>query len=179
MHDIDHIRPNATPPAARRADCVLGRERTRPRAGFTLLELALVLAIVAVVSGVVVLSYGSALAGYRADAAAERLSMDIGLTQAKARGMSQSRVIIFSAGKNAYGILDEPGATSPTSPYVVYLSADPYQATLSSASFGGAGQLVFDGYGQPSSGGTVVVTVGAQSRTLTVDSTTGKVTIAR
>ena len=121
MRNTHSIRPNASPTARRRADCVL-EDAVR---GFTLLELTLVLAIVSVFSGVVVLSYGRALAGYRADAAAERVATDIRLTQTKARGMSTSRAIIFSTGTNSYGILDEPGATNPAQSYLVNLGADP------------------------------------------------------
>jgi hypothetical protein len=59
----------------------------------------------------------------------------------------------------------------------VSLQDAPYQATLVSAVFGASDTLQFDGWGSPVSGGTVVITVGSEQRTLTVDGQTGEVTV--
>jgi hypothetical protein len=52
----------------------------------------------------------------------------------------------------------------------------PYTLDSAVANFGGSQTLSFDGYGSPSSGGTVVVTAKAHSCTVTVDSATGATT---
>ncbi len=61
--------------------------------------------------------------------------------------------------------------------YTVDLSAEPYRANVVSASFNGGTQVVFNGWGLPNSGGTVVLSVGAEQRTVVVDGTTGGISI--
>jgi hypothetical protein len=58
---------------------------------------------------------------------------------------------------------------------VVDLAQHPYQATLLSANFGGTTTLTFDRYGALTSGGTIVIGVGAAQKTITVNGDTGRV----
>jgi len=61
--------------------------------------------------------------------------------------------------------------------YLTSLASGPYQATLASVNFGGMSQVVFSGYGLPSSTGTVVVQAGAVQKTIVVAALTGKATV--
>ena len=68
--------------------------------------------------------------------------------------------------------IDRPSLT-----YTVKLAETPYSARITSASFGGDSDLVFNGFGIPDSGGTVVIRVGSYTKTITTEANTGKVTI--
>ena len=61
--------------------------------------------------------------------------------------------------------------------YAVDLSAEPYEAKILSADFGGDATLVFDGYGMPDSGGTVQVQVGENVRTVVFAANTWEATV--
>ena len=56
------------------------------------------------------------------------------------------------------------------------LSEDPYGASMVSADFGGDADIIFDVFGVPDSGGSVVIQVGNHVRTVTVDAVTGRAT---
>jgi hypothetical protein len=60
---------------------------------------------------------------------------------------------------------------------VVSLNTAPYNLTQVAASFGGGASVIFDGYGMPNNGGTVTLTSGTLSQTVTVNATTGNITI--
>jgi prepilin-type N-terminal cleavage/methylation domain-containing protein len=142
-------------------------------AGFSLLELTLSLTIIALLGALAVPQYVSALARYRADAAARRIVADLAQTQARARALSASQTITFNLAPSTYQITGMIDPDHAATPYVVNLTAEPYSATLAAVSFGGSATLTFDGYGVPASGGTVVVQAGDTQRTVTIDPETG------
>jgi Tfp pilus assembly protein FimT len=137
-----------------------------------------VITIITVVSGMGIVRYAASLARYRADLAARKVAGDIALAQARARATSAATQIRFSTGANAYQM---PGETlgNASSPTVVSLNNPSLGATLLSVSIvGGGSNLNFDGFGQPLATATVRVGVGAETRTLTVDASTGAISIA-
>ena len=60
---------------------------------------------------------------------------------------------------------------------MITITAEPYLVTFGTVDFGGDETIVFDGYGQPDSGGSVTVQTGAYQATVTVDADSGKVEI--
>ena len=64
---------------------------------------------------------------------------------------------------------EEAGASG-----VVDLSVEPYAAIILSADFGDDAVIVFDGFGLPDSGGSVVVQVANHKKTITIDAEAGK-----
>ena len=146
----------------------------RRRRAFTLVELALVIAILSVLMAVAAPRYAIALDGYRAEHAARRIASDIGTAQATARAAGASQAIVFNAGTNSYTL---SGAVAGNNPARVTLGDAPFNAVLESASFGGDGTLTFNGFALPRSAGTVVVRSGQVRRTILVASITGVVTI--
>ncbi len=147
---------------------------------FTLAEITIVVAIVAVLSGVAMLWYSLAIDRYRAAVAAGRIAQDLALAQSVAKTTSAGQAVTFNVAANTYQLpnyavpMSGPAQTS----YTISLSVDPYKATLASASFGGSATLTYDRFGQPSSGGTVVVQVGSSiQHTVTVDANTGKASV--
>lgn len=155
------------------------------REGFSIVELALVMAIIAVVAGIAIPRYAHAIASYRAAAAAQRVVSDICLAQSSARGTSSSVQIVFTAGTGGgytiAGIKDlETGADT----YSVSLAAEPYLAQIASASVNPTGaksgfasssvRLTFDGYGVGDGDLTVVIQSANEQRTVSFDHATGR-----
>jgi len=144
---------------------------------FTLAEAVIVMAILAVVALLAIPRYASAANRHRASAAAHRIVADLAAAQARARTQSASQAVSFSLAAGQYQITGMSDPDHPTQPYVVRLADGPCAASLVSADFGGDATIVFDGYGVPDSGGTIVVRAGDSIRTITVDPNTGAATI--
>jgi type II secretion system protein H len=148
----------------------------RPR-GFSLIELLLVIATVALMSAIAVPRWAGATQRYEVDLAAKRIASDLSLARARANYTSTPVTVTFDTNGNGYQIGGMPDLDHPTATYTVSLAAAPYRAALAKVSFGGAAQVTFDGYGTPSQGGTVIVTVSGWSRTITLDAATGSTSV--
>jgi Tfp pilus assembly protein FimT len=158
---------------------VKSNRKTREyRRGVTLIDMVVVLIIVAILGSVALPRYSLALARYRVTATANRILADVSLAQSVAKMTSGGQTITFSTTNNNYQFSSYAGPLggTPQANYTVSLSTDPYDATISSVSFNSTSQLVYDRYGQPANGGTVVVQVGTYTKTITVDPNTGKAT---
>ena len=146
----------------------------RFQAAFTLVELAAVVVILALLAAMAMPRVASALTRNRADAAAGRVRLDLLYAQERARGTSASVTAVFDAARGVYQLEGVPDLDRPGSTYEVRLADEPYLATLVSADFGGDATVIFNGYGDPDSGGTVVLRVGDETRAVTLDAQTGK-----
>jgi type II secretion system protein H len=153
--------------------------RHNRRDGFTAVELAIVVIILAIVAAAAVPKYADALNRFRVDAAARRIAADLATAQARARATSSSQTILFTLPPQGsqYQIAGMKDPDRPAATYTVNLADSPYQVTLSSASLGGDSTLIYNGYGIPDSGGTVVVGSGQYTKTVTIDATTGMAAI--
>lgn len=146
-------------------------------AAFSLLELLLALAIVATLSAIAVPRFGMSVVRYRADLAAHRIVCDLELAQATARAGSSSRNVEFRPDHDDYVIAGITPLDPHMSSYTVDLSDRPYEAALVSAEFGGDSAVTFDGWGLPDSGGTVILSVGSEQRTIVVGAETGEASV--
>ena len=150
-------------------------------AAFSLVELVLVTAIVATVAAVAVPRYANSLARYRVDAAARRVVVDLELAAAQARTTSTGLTINFNTVTNQYQIpgLDQVlgGLPGGVTDYTVLLNKAPYHANLVSAAFAASPSVTFNGFGEANANGTVVVTVGDTTRTVTFDRVRGEARI--
>ena len=151
------------------------------RRAFSLLELTLVLMVMGVLAALAVPRYANALARYRADAAARRVVADLDLARTTARSSGTSYTVVFNAASKSYQVLNIADPDHPNATYTVSLSEDPYNAKLSSASFGGgvstSAQVTFDGFGSPDNDGTITLQSGVFQRIITLTAATGKATV--
>lgn len=144
---------------------------------FSLFELVLVLAIMGIMAGIAAPRYARSLARYRADMAARRIAADITLAQSRARSTSSSQTIRFDVNGGQYSI---PGMADPdtrTGTYTINLADEPFRAALGTVNFNGNASLNFNGYGDPSTSGSLTVSCGDVVKTVTVRGDTGSVTI--
>ncbi len=147
--------------------------------GFSLLELVLVAGIIAVAAAMAIPRYGAAAGRHKADLAARRVAADLRQAQLYARTISNSCTVVFTPATSTYQLTDVPALDDREGTYIVDLRRPPYEASIVSASFGdtAAQQVVFSGWGLPDVAGTVVVAVGSEQRTISLDGRTGQVSI--
>ena len=145
--------------------------------GFSLLELIIVIAIVAILAAVAVPRYGKASQRYRTEMAARKVIADLNYARRRASISSTAQSIDFDALNEQYEIPGVKDLRTGLSDYTVILSASPYQAKIVSADFNGDGEVIFDGYGVPDSGGTIVVGVGYYTKTVVLNADSGRAAI--
>jgi len=145
--------------------------------GFSLLELVLVTAIIAVAAAIAIPRYGRATGRYKADLTARRVAADLRQAQLYARTTSTSCTVAFTLATSTYQVMNAPSLDGTGGSYTVDLRRPPYEARIVSVSFGGATQVVFSGWGLPGKAGTVVVAAGSEQRTIALDGQTGQVSI--
>lgn len=163
--------------------------------GFSLLEVVLVTAIIAVMAGIAAPRFGRASGRYRADLAARRIAADLVYLQSAARRGSCLKRAVFDSGANRYTLESIADMDRPSQDYAVNLSDPKYGADLVSATFQNSNAYVsttaisFDMWGQPQCGdppgnpmaplvsGSIVVQVGTETRTITVNPVTGGASI--
>ncbi len=147
--------------------------RHHARTAFTLVELVMSLAIVAMFAAVAVPRYANFAAHQRAQGAVRRIATDLALAKRRAVLSSSSQTVAFTVATDSYIVGTMMDPDRPADPYRVILAQEPYNATIVSADFGGDADLVFDGYGVADSGGTIVLRVGGFEKTITVSGTRG------
>ncbi len=140
---------------------------------FSLIELVLVVAIISILSAIAMPRVGGAIARQRVDAAARRVVMDLALARRSAELANASRTAAFLPAQAKYTLTGVQPLDGVGTDYVVILKEEPYGATIVSADFGGDPDLVFDVFGRPDSDGSVVIQVGNEIRTVSVDPDTG------
>lgn len=148
----------------------------QPRRGFTLVEMVMCMVIMVIFTAIAAPRYARSIAHYRVDMAARRLSGDLNWARTLARTQSQSQSVVFNSSASSYTLSNVPNPDNASQTYSVSLSSDPYDSTLTSVSFTN-GTLTFTGFGAPSSAGTVVLTCGTFTKTITVSADDGAVSV--
>lgn len=133
---------------------------------FSLLELAVVLAVLAVLAAVAVPRLGFAQGRYRLDSAAARVIADVARAQQLARAKSLPLTISFDLPDSAYTIPGLPSLDNRAPNTTVHLDAEPYLVRLHAVAFGMATSVNVTGFGALASAGTVSLALGAQAVTI-------------
>ena len=147
---------------------------TRPSRAMTLFELVMVLAIVAVLGAIAAPRYANAVANHRSAAAAWRIAADLELARRTARASRQAKTVQFSIAAGWVKIVDMGHLDDSSETYFTQLNDEPYRAELVSADLGGDAEVIFDGYGVPDSGGTIVVQHAGVQQTIVLNAYSGR-----
>lgn len=131
----------------------------------------LVLVIVAVLGAIAGPRFAAAAARGHAQAAADRIAADLNLARERARATSATYSISFNPNSDYYKLSN--GSTAQ----VIDLSREPYTCDLNNVNFNGGGVVQFNAFGVPDTGGSLRVTGGGVTYTLTLDAQTGEVTV--
>lgn len=151
------------------------RRSPRPRSAtaFTLMEMMVVLAVVAILATVAIPRFGGSISGKRLDAAARRVQLDLSGARDLARRTSQGVRVRFTPGSDAYSFVGVASVDRPADVYRVELAREPYGVTIDSLDLGGDEDVIFDGFGTPDSDGLVVLRCGTSYRTIRLEAATG------
>jgi len=152
------------------------------KTAFSMVEMVLVLIIITVMAGIAMPRFSQALVRHQLDAAVRRVTMDLAYARKRAMQTSTPQSVIFDMTSDTYVLAQTPDPNHAAQTYLVDLKREPYRAAISQIEFRAAAQavgdpvVVFDIYGMPDSGGSLTITVGKSTATITLDGQTGKVT---
>jgi Tfp pilus assembly protein FimT len=135
------------------------------------MELSLVLVIIAILGAIAAPRYSRSLSRYRAEMAARRVAADLNLASARARNQSTSQQITISG--NTYQITGMADMEKPSTTYSINLATEPYRVTLSTT----LTTINFDMFGKPDVGGTFTLSIGDQSKSVSLDADSGVASI--
>jgi prepilin-type N-terminal cleavage/methylation domain-containing protein len=154
------------------------------RQGMSLIEITLATMILAILAAVAIPAYSDSLLRYRAEATAQRVALDIALTQRSARQSNSSQTISFDASMECYAISNLKSLDKPNAQYKVVVTDSPYKAVIESMNTAAAPAtplttlvLTFDRFGMPDKGISVFVRSGSNIKRVDVAPTSGKVSI--
>jgi len=165
--------------------CILRQSRRRVprgyfaggRRAFTMIELVIVVLIMSIFAAVSAPAFMDSLLFHRVETAARRVKADIDYTRQRARLTSTTQSLTFTANAT-YTVSGAKSLENVALAYEVDLKKSPYSLDSATANFSNTLVLTFDGYGTPSSGGTVVLASKSHQCTVSVNSVTGLVTIS-
>jgi prepilin-type N-terminal cleavage/methylation domain-containing protein len=161
-------------------------------AGFTLVEIIIVVLVLAIAAAIVIPNIGSANDS-QATAAAAILQSDLEVARSMAMTTQAPHSVVFSSDRQSYKVVANYGggaytaATAISDPvkkgklYEVRLSGlnGMSHVSVTSANFGGQPYVTFLSLGQPTAGGSVVMQVGGITMTVAVETLTGIVSVTR
>jgi type II secretory pathway pseudopilin PulG len=140
-----------------------------------MIEMVIVILVMGILTAVAAPTFFDSLLFHRVESAARRVKADLELARTQARLTSASQSITFA--NSAYTLSNTKSLDKPNAIYSVDLKKEPYLLDSATANFTNATVVTFDGYGTPTSGGTVVLVAKSHSCTVTLNGTTGDVSI--
>jgi prepilin-type N-terminal cleavage/methylation domain-containing protein len=154
------------------------RSNARLAFGFTIMELMVVLLIMSIIAAVATPSFYASLQHHEIETAARRLVLDLQQARHSARVKSRSQSLTFNNATTyslSTGIASLKGGSQT---YIVDLSQPPYELDGVTLHLGGATEITFDGYGNATVGGTIDLTLGDETRVVTINNSNGQITFS-
>ena len=147
------------------------------KSGFSLVELALVISIIGVVSVIIFPKVGNIIEDIREKAVVERIVEDINYIRNYAISRHDTTWLVVEPAGNRYALFVGPSSGSRSlipdpetlGSDTLDLDTDYRGVSISSASFGGGSEVSFNYWGTPSAGVSIVL----NSRTITLVAETG------
>ena len=153
-----------------------GALRSRRRCAFTIIELVIVLLIMGILTAVAAPTFFDSLLFHRVESAARRVKADLELARTQARLTSASQSITFA--NSAYTLSNTKSLDKPNAIYSVDLKKAALFARQRDAQFfQHRDSHRSTAMALPRSGGTVVLVAKSHTCTVTLNGTTGDVTI--
>lgn len=140
------------------------------------MELAVVLLIMGIAAAVAVPSFYSSLQYHELETAARRLVFDLEQARHVARVRSEMQTLTFDTPKHYVLSSGVQSLKSTGEVYRVDLSESPYELDAVTLNLGGATAVSFDGYGNSTTSGTIILRRGNATRTLTLNGLAGTTT---
>jgi len=140
---------------------------TSDRLGLSLAEVVVAVAIIAVMSGVAVVSFHGSVNQARLGEAAERLSADLRLVREDARTRQQPAVLAIDTVARRYQAAGVP-SLERNGDLQRDLSVPPYEITAINAGAPGAVSITFDAQGRPDVPRVITLRRGQRSATVTI-----------
>ncbi len=134
--------------------------------------MVMVLTIISLAAAIAVPRFAKAINRRNADSAARRLVQDIALARQHARVTSSDISVDFRTAP-AYEMANVPDPNDPNESYSVNLSGAPYNVSQWDVDFAGTRELSFDMYSRPSRRGTIIIRVGEEFRTISINRQSG------
>ncbi|HVT29135.1 MAG TPA: GspH/FimT family pseudopilin [Lacipirellulaceae bacterium] len=142
---------------------------------FSMIEVVIVLLIMGVMAAVAVPTFFDSLLFHRVESAARRVKSDLELARTEARLTSATQSMQFTS--STYTLSNTTSLDKSGAGYTVDLTKEPFALDSATANFSGSSTISFDGYGTPSSAGTVTLTAKSHQCIVTLNGVTGDVTI--
>ncbi len=157
------------------------RLRPRCRDGFSLVDLTLTLLILGIVTATAAPRLSAAVLYYQIDGAARRIEADLNYVQSYARYANVPCSLTFSNNPPSYTTTGVLHTNNSGQAYSVNLATVGYSVSLAPGINGGS-SITYTASGLPQAGsplvaltsGTITITSGNQTRTVTIDPVTGK-----
>jgi prepilin-type N-terminal cleavage/methylation domain-containing protein len=150
--------------------------RTGLLRGVTLAELVCVVVILAILGTIAAPRLSNAWRRQRLEMTARRVMTDIQLARTQAIRDKANTIISFDIANRRYTLQGQAGNRVSSGTYTVDLRRrGDRRIQLIEADFGGSPQVTFNQFGVPTTGGTITLGDGVERQTLTVSSTTGRV----
>jgi type II secretion system protein H len=145
--------------------------------GFTIMELMVVLLVMGIVAATATPSFYESLRYHEIETAARRVVLDLKQAQHAARVTSLPQSLTFDSA-TTYTLSSGASLQGSSQAYAVELSETPYELDGVTLNLGGPRSVAFDGYGNASVGGTIVLRIGDKTRTITINQTNGQISVA-
>jgi prepilin-type N-terminal cleavage/methylation domain-containing protein len=148
-----------------------------PRAAFSLIEMVVVLMILSVMAAAAIPTFYRSLCYHRLESAARRVKQDLEYLRDAAKATSSALECEFNG--RAYTLDDEAvTGLDHGGAYVVDLAAPPYEVASVAIDVDDGATISFDGYGEATEDGHVVLSLADESRTIHFTDGTGQITIS-